>query len=54
MKRVSIDKIKLFFECEEHLKTQTITPIDLVLCGTPLCEICNEEMAMEDFAEVDI
>jgi len=53
MRKISVEKIKLYFECEDHQKKTDCSPIDLVTCGTPMCEICNEEMSMDDMVEVD-
>ena len=54
MARVAIKDIKLLFECKEHKTQHECDPVDLVVCGTPMCEICNEEMSIEDYALVDI
>ena len=54
MKKIELSKIKILFECEDHQTTQECDPIDLSMCGTPMCEICNQEMSISsDFAEVD-
>ena len=50
MAKVHINKIELIFECEEHHTKQQVSPVDLVLCGIPLCVTCNEEMSIEDEA----
>jgi len=55
MKKVLLQDIKILFECEDHQTTQTCDPIDLTMSGTPMCEICNDEMSIaSDYAEVDI
>jgi hypothetical protein len=53
-RRIDVQKVKLYFECEDHQTKTDCSPLDLVLCGTPMCEICNEEMSMEDYAKVDV
>ena len=51
MAKVHINKVQLLFECDEHHTKQQVSPIDLVLCGIPLCITCNEEMSIEDEAQ---
>ncbi len=53
MKKININNIKIPFECEDHKTTQEVTPSDLVVCGVPLCEVCNEEMSIEDYVMVE-
>ncbi len=53
MIKVDINKIKIPFECEAHKTKIQCTTSDLALCGTPLCEICNEVMSIEDYVIVD-
>ena len=52
MLKFDSQQVKIPFECEDHQKTIKVTPIDLVLCGTPLCEVCNQEMSIEDYVLV--
>lgn len=53
MKKVLLQNIKIFFECEDHQTKQDCDPIDLSMSGTPMCEICNEEMSIaDDYAEI--
>lgn len=55
MEKVLLQDIKILFECEEHQTTHKCDPIDLSMCGTPMCEICNQEMSIaNDYAEVGL
>jgi len=54
MEKIEINKVRLLFECEDHHTKSQITPVDLTLCGTPMCQTCNEEMSIEDYALVEI
>ncbi len=53
MKKININNIKIPFECENHQTTQEVSPSDLVVCGVPLCETCNEEMSIENYVIVE-
>lgn len=48
MSRIDINRVNLLFECEDCGTKQQVTPLDVVLCGVPLCRDCNEEMAVDD------
>jgi len=50
--RVDINNIRLTFECEDCMLHQDISPLDVVLCGVPMCQACNEEMSIEQEAVV--
>ena len=54
MKQILLEKIRLKFVCEDHNTTIDVDPSDVVTCGVPLCQICNEEMSIEEHADVDI
>ena len=50
MAKVHLNQVQLIFECEDDHTKQQVTPLDVVLCGVPLCVTCNEEMSIEDEA----
>ena len=52
MLKFDSEQVKIPFECEDHKTTIEVSPADLSICGTPLCEVCNQEMSIEDYVLV--
>ena len=54
MTTVDINDINIPFDCEDCGTDTTVTPLDLVFSGVPLCELCNKEMSVDSNVSVAI
>ena len=51
-KKVSADKVILFWDCPECNESQKGSLIDMIEVGVPICPGCDEDMEIQEFVEI--
>ena len=52
-KKVSADKVTLFWDCPECNESQKGLLTDIIEVGVPICPGCGDDMELQEFVEIE-